>query len=373
MRETLRRLASKQTLATWLDRTGAGDALVRARRWGTPWLTAVTYHRIGPPDDAGALDPETFDARAEQFERQIRYLREHHTPVSLSDLRRYLDGASLPPNPVFVSFDDGYRECLTTARPILDRYGVKATFFVATAFTEDRRLPWWDRLALLIRRRREPIVNLERPYPMRIDLRDEEGARQGLLVLIKTHYGLDLEGFLADLGRAAGARLPRDEERALVDRHLCTWDELRALKAAGHDLQSHTHTHRVLHTLAPDALREELARSQAILTERVGGPVDAIAYPVGYPVGGAHRIRRALAATGYRLGFSNNSGANAWGRRPDRFDIRRVAADASFSDAWFRSFMALPPLAYRRLEPHGAPSFAAATVPAPMDAAPEAE
>lgn len=371
MRRTFRRFASKQTLARWLEQSGAGNAVVAARsRRGDTWLTGMTYHRIGPSRDAGLLDPETFDASTEQFERQLAYLSEGHNFVSLDDIRRYLDGGSLPPNAVFISFDDGYRECLTTTLPILQKYGVRATFFIATSFTEDRRLPWWDHLSLLVRRRKRDQIVLTRPYPMQLDLSREGEAIHQLQVLVKTHYGLDLEGFLDDIAEATGARLERDEERELVDRHLLTWEELRALQAGGQDLQCHTHTHRVLHTLRPDDLRAELRRSKEILTERVGGPIDTIAYPVGYPIGRAHRVRRALEAEGFRLGFSNNTGANPRRGRPDRFDVRRVAADASFTDTWFRAFMAWPGLAYARLEPHEVPLPRA---PGRMDAPAEAE
>jgi len=344
-------------------------AAARARR-RDGWLVGVTYHRIGPPGDAGLLDSETFDASADQFERQLEHLSRSHSFVSLDDIRRYLDGSPLPPNPVFISFDDGYRECLSTALPILQKYGVRATFFIATSFTEDRRLPWWDRLSLLLRRRKRDHIMLSRPYPMQLDLSCEDEALHQLQVLVKTHYGLNLEGFLGDLAEATGVELDREEERALVDRHLLTWGELRELEGAGQDLQCHTHTHRVLHTLRPDDLRDELGRSKAILSERIGGPIDSIAYPVGYPIGGAHRIRRALEREGFRIGFSNNTGANPRGERPDPLDVRRVAADAGFSHTWFRAFMAWPSLAYARMEPHEVPLPRA---PARMDTPTEAE
>lgn len=342
---------------------------LRSRR-GHAWLTGVTYHRIGQAKDAGLLDPETFDASAAQFERQLEYLSQRHHFVSLDDIRRYLDGGELPPNAVYISFDDGYRECLETTLPILQRFGVRATFFIATSFTEDRRLPWWDRLSLLVRRRKHDQVVLDHPYPMELDLSRESEAIHQLQVLVKTHYGLDLQRFLDDLAEATGARLEPDEEREMVDRHLLTWNELRELKAAGQDLQCHTHTHRVLHTLRPEDLRQELRLSRRILTERVGGPIDAIAYPVGYPIGGANRIRRALEAEGFRVGFSNNTGANPKTARPDRFDVRRIATDASFTDTWFRAFMAWPALAYARMEPH---EIQLPRAPGRMDTASEAE
>ncbi|MCX7772980.1 MAG: polysaccharide deacetylase family protein [Clostridia bacterium] len=42
----------------------------------------------------------------------------------------YMDGASLPPNPVIITFDDGYKSNYTMAYPILKKYGFKACVFV---------------------------------------------------------------------------------------------------------------------------------------------------------------------------------------------------------------------------------------------------
>jgi hypothetical protein len=50
----------------------------------------------------------------------------------MSDLRSYIEGR--PPQSVLVTFDDGYRDNLTNALPLLVRYGIRATFFIATGY-----------------------------------------------------------------------------------------------------------------------------------------------------------------------------------------------------------------------------------------------
>ena len=129
---------------------------------------------------------------------------------------------------------------------------------------------------------------------------------------------------------------------------ICSWDQVRALAAAGMDIGSHTRTHRVLQTVPEAELAAELAGSRADLEAVLGRPVRAIAYPVGDPVVGHPAIRRALEAAGYAVGLTNSTGASLiWPRRPHPLDIRRQALDRGDPPSFFRAVLAVPPLAYR--------------------------
>jgi peptidoglycan/xylan/chitin deacetylase (PgdA/CDA1 family) len=151
---------------------------------------------------------------------------------------------------------------------------------------------------------------------------------------------------MEELERACGFTLGASEERRLADGTLMTWEQIAALRRAGMDVQSHTCSHRVLDTLSDDALAGELRESRRILERVMGEPVRALSYPVGRPLTDAPRIKRAVADAGYELGFSNGTGVNAL-RAFDALDVRRIAMDAGLGDAFFRTMLALPWLAYR--------------------------
>src|SRR5262249_10800151 len=71
----------------------------------------------------------------DNFRAQMQYLHDNgYTTISLYDLYDALMlGTALPPNPVILTFDDGYLDHYTTAFPILQEYGFSATFFILTA------------------------------------------------------------------------------------------------------------------------------------------------------------------------------------------------------------------------------------------------
>jgi peptidoglycan/xylan/chitin deacetylase (PgdA/CDA1 family) len=80
---------------------------------------------------------------------------------------------------------------------------------------------------------------------------------------------------------------------------MLSWDQLRAIAAAGIEIGAHTVSHPQLDQLPPDLLRLELTDSKRELESQLGQPVTGVAYPFGY----ASRLVRAHAAgAGYEYG-----------------------------------------------------------------------
>ena len=100
-----------------------------------PPARVIYYHRVaelarrgrrGRPDDAGAMITPP-----EQLEAHIALLRKlGYRLCTAGDLAQAWRG-HLPPRGIAVlTFDDGWRDGLTTVAPVLDRLGVRATFFI---------------------------------------------------------------------------------------------------------------------------------------------------------------------------------------------------------------------------------------------------
>lgn len=336
---------SRRQLGEWLDGVGGVTALLRLReRFVGPWLPVLTYHRIVDLPPGYPFDGEVVDCTPALFERQMAVLGRHFSAVGVAELCAFFDGeAPLPRNPVMITFDDGYRDNHEHALPILRRHGLKGVFFIATEPLEHRRLYWWDRVAWIFNHATRDTLRLAYPVPLALDLRaGRERAAAIVLQLIKEQYRLDLGRLLDELTAAAGLAWNADRERELADPLLMTWEQVCELRRCGMDVQSHTRTHRPLHTLDRQALIAELAGSREVLAGRLGEAPIAIAYPVGQSIAALPRIPRLLAGAGYRLGFSCATGVNALWGRVDPFDIKRMGAGAEPSLAGFRAAVALP-------------------------------
>jgi peptidoglycan/xylan/chitin deacetylase (PgdA/CDA1 family) len=347
-------VTTRERLAIWLNRVGALSAMMRLRQLAPvpSMVSIVTYHHIADDDLSYAYDPGVADASPSQFRRQMELLARWGTPIGIDELLRAVDGAPLPNNAVMVTFDDGYRSCHDVALPILRDVGMPATFFIATSFIAERRLFWWEKIALVLSRARRVTAELAYPKPFTISARDPR-AHLLLTDVIKDTPGLDVDRFLDQLFAAFGVDWSRDIEARHANELVMTWDHVRALARAGMGIESHGRRHLVLQTLDGAALRDELEGSRHELEAEIGGPVRALAYPVGRRIANAPHVRNAAAEAGYRLGFSNASGTTRlWPGRlrsvfpVDPFDVKRLSTERAMTDAMYFTQVALPPLAY---------------------------
>jgi len=317
-----------------------------------PTLAIVTFHHIAEADPNYPYDPTISDANPAQFRRQIELLARYCTPIGVEELVRAIDGGPLPNNPVMVTFDDGYLSCHDVALPILRAVGVRATFFISTSFLTERRLYWWERIALLLHRAKARRATITYPETAELELSDPRVAER-LTALVKNTASLDVERFLDELGAALGVEWSREIEAEYANSLIMTWDHVRVLARAGMDVESHGRRHRVLQTLDAAALDDELTGSRLDLEAQLGRPVRAIAYPVGRRITRETHIRDAMTAAGYRVGLSNMSGVNTlWplpfrGMLPvDPFDVKRLSTDRRMNDAMFLAQVAVPAMAY---------------------------
>lgn len=94
----------------------------------------LMYHHIAdPPPRADAIRRD-LSLSPGLFEAHLRYLVEAgYQPITLRQLASHLlYGEPLPPCPIVLTFDDGYRDHYTQAYPLLKEYGFVGTFFLVT-------------------------------------------------------------------------------------------------------------------------------------------------------------------------------------------------------------------------------------------------
>jgi len=97
-----------------------------------PGLAApiLCYHSINDADE-----PQWDPLPSALFESHLKHLRANYNVVPLEMLTAsLLEGAPLPPKPVVITFDDGYRDNYEVAFPLLKRYETPATIYVVTDF-----------------------------------------------------------------------------------------------------------------------------------------------------------------------------------------------------------------------------------------------
>ncbi len=110
----------------------------------------LMYHYISVPPAGADKYRVDLSVSPDMFDQQLAYLAENgFATVSLHDLLAHLSaGAPLPPRPVVLTFDDGYRDNYENAFPLLRKYGFTGTFFVVSDFINAGRPEYmtWEML-----------------------------------------------------------------------------------------------------------------------------------------------------------------------------------------------------------------------------------
>ena len=104
-------------------------------------IPILTYHNFTSDESS------SYKINIDKFTNQMEYLANHDfSVISMSELIAGLTNGVLPPKPVVITIDDGYKTTYTLAYPILKKYNFPATFFIYTDFIEknDHSLTWGE-------------------------------------------------------------------------------------------------------------------------------------------------------------------------------------------------------------------------------------
>ena len=103
-------------------------------------VPVLMYHSVAPSVEPGGLLTVSVDS----FERQMRFLREHRTPVTLEAAAASILAKSRTMGAVAVTFDDGYEDNYLYAFPILQKYRIPATVFLITSWVGEKGYLTWE-------------------------------------------------------------------------------------------------------------------------------------------------------------------------------------------------------------------------------------
>jgi peptidoglycan/xylan/chitin deacetylase (PgdA/CDA1 family) len=258
-------------------------------------LRTLTYHRILDRD--AAANPSLVSAVPAEFDRQMRHLARNYRVVSADEVVAAVrSGRTLPDRAVLVTFDDGYRDFGDIAWPIMRKYGLPATVFVASDYPDHpERSFWWDRLYHAFSRARASSVSAGSLGLLRLDGYE---ARMRNLRLVQQR--------VKQLPHGDGMRLVDDLCRALDSEiealpRVLTWQELRELAGDGVTIGGHTRSHAALDRLSVREVHDEVRGCHVDLARELGTAPSVFAYPFGsHDDAAVEAVRRA----GFELAFT---------------------------------------------------------------------
>lgn len=256
-----------------------------------------------------------------EFDEQMAFLAANYHPLSLSETAgRLAAGRSLPELTACVTFDDGFRNNLTNALPVLRKHGIPCTVFVNTSLPDTGQPPWPEQLFSALVHTSQPSFAFRGSVLPLASATDRLSAYHGLMRALKQLPPAERQVEQASLLRSVSAGATDPAFATL------TWPELfEFAKDSLVRVGSHAHTHELLTLCPPERQREELARSRDILRDRLGY-CDLLAYPNGDHSPGLRQLSRDL---GYRAAVTTRQRLVSPG--DDLFALDRIGIGAGRS------------------------------------------
>jgi peptidoglycan/xylan/chitin deacetylase (PgdA/CDA1 family) len=281
----------------------------------------LMYHRVVSDKELGRyfIQPGMY-VKHDVFEKQIQFLKQHFIILSFTDFLSLSKENKLNQKRRYciVTFDDGWLDNYIYAYPILTKYQITATIFLATSFIGTNRWFWSDKLGYLLKHYYKiPITQgnrgLEFLHDSSIQWANHKVEIDTVIEKCKEYTENQLHEIIDGMTKTLGADVP-DEPLFL------TWDMVEDMSRHGISFGSHSSSHKILTRYPLDDVRKELEESKQVLMTKRVSYVPVFAYPNGNY---NHQIQKMVRDCGYaaapttEFGFENCSS-------PSLLSLRRI-------------------------------------------------
>jgi len=293
-------------------------------------VVILTIHGVMDDQDDPTWKPLRPQLSRKKLDEHLKALSKRYHFVSLMDAMEMLQGRKpMQPYSMVLTFDDGYRNNLTHALPILRRYNIPATFFVPTGFLDNPRPFWFDRLDYALQHAqvngREVSIG---SFAMRLDGTSRDALRESYTRFRRTakQEKMSDHDFLRDIEQLA-AQLEEESGWSLSDIQeeddwsaIMTWEQVEKNVNNNVAFGSHTVDHVRLGLVDAEVARDQLERSKRNIEKHTGKPCLSLCYPNGSFTGETVRLAREC---GYLYGVTTQKGLNRVG--DDVMMLRRIS------------------------------------------------
>ncbi|MBU2979203.1 polysaccharide deacetylase family protein [Alteromonas sp. C1M14] len=320
----LKRIQMK--LESWMGLTG--------HRWkNTPnGLYSINLHRVGDLDKTSG-DPNVYSCTQEQLSAHLAFLKTQFDIVSLNDVKAFVANPKMLSQRrcLTITFDDGYADNYDCAFPILQSHHVPAAFFIATGLIGNSVLPWWDKVAFVLKNsplNQVKLKNWKHPVCFKGDMKL---FIRGVLKEIKA-TGVELEQQIKELEEVS------DFQGQYPTPEFMSWEQLKLMHQQGMTIGAHSHHHYILSALTDEDILFELQHSKHLLEKNLGINVNAFSYPVGNQSTYNDGVIEALKSSGYELAFNFRPGVNFHVDKK-RYDLHRFPIEPNMTPADFKQMV----------------------------------
>ncbi|MEM9634823.1 MAG: polysaccharide deacetylase family protein [Pseudomonadota bacterium] len=230
-----------------------------------------------------------------------------------------------------LTFDDGYRDNLEVAYPILKDLGAPFTVFVSTGLVDRTSELWWLALERVIAQNDEVIFTRSGTSDgiSSKSVAEKIACFEKIVDYLTLEIGeLDQRKIIRALAEKYGIDL-----KALADELVMNWDELRQLAADPLvTVGAHTHDHYAMARLDASAARADVTNGLRRLEEELDRRPKHFAYPYGKSHAVSMRDAEILRDIGFASSVTTLPGVLQSANARDPMMLPRVSLNGRFQD-----------------------------------------
>ncbi|MEX0752576.1 MAG: polysaccharide deacetylase family protein [Xanthobacteraceae bacterium] len=290
----------------------------------------LTLHHVRPPRPDRFQPNRLLEVTPRFLEKMAQRLRRSRLDiVSIDEMHRRLTTGNSGRRFVCVTIDDGYRDTLTCAYPILKKYEIPFTLYIPTSFPDRLGELWWLALEEVIAKNKRIGLVVD-GRDQRFDCRTVEEKRNLFAAIYAWLRRLDNEEELRRVVRDLCERYQVDLA-ALCDNLCMTWDDLATLAADPLvTIGAHTVNHMILKKLPEKAARAEMEMSRAVIEASLGVKPQHLAYPIGDKTSAGPREFRIAEELGFKTAVTTRPGVIFRRHRRHLMALPRISVNGEF-------------------------------------------
>ena len=290
----------------------------------------LTLHHV-KPSRPGTFQPNRLlEVSPGFFTAVVRRLRRSGLDiVSLDEMHRRLVERDFKRRFVCLTFDDGYRDLLQWAYPVLKKNDVPFALYVPTGFADRIGEIWWVALERIIARNDRIGLYIdgdERRFDCATDA-DKENIYEQLYWWLRSMKTEDeLRGAVRDLCARYGVDM-----KALCDELCMSWEDIAELSRDPLvTIGAHTVNHPILMKTSDRVARSEMEMSRAVIESAIGIRPEHFAYPVGDPTSAGPREFAIARELGFKTAVTTQPGVLFPGHRDHLMSLPRISLNGEY-------------------------------------------
>jgi len=233
------------------------------------------------------------------FEQVVRYLKKRYQIVPLKRMvSRLKAGGSIPTDWIVLTFDDGYKDNMEIALPVLKNYAATGTFYITFDVLAGKKIFFYDRIQYLIDN--TPLetviidINGKKCHFKITNQVQKDEAVIRMVLAIRGEKQDFQEEFIKGLQKKCMIALEQELFSIYLDS-----DDIHTLSSTGMEIGSHTISHPNLLTLSHSELFDEIQNSRRSLEKLAGREISAFSYPYGKRNAFNRKVKAQVKDSGY--------------------------------------------------------------------------